>query len=128
LSRRPAGSPLDSVAAADQEPSMTANPLDDSRSRDQRIRVRAYQLWEEDGRPEGRHDEFWERARELIAIEDNPHSGQLPNPATLPGADPDRSEPIEEAFIEENLGEFPGRLVDQGERAQTPSKARRKKA
>jgi hypothetical protein len=30
------------------------------------IRARAHQLWEDAGRPEGRHDEFWQRAeREL---------------------------------------------------------------
>ena len=28
-----------------------------------RIRQRAYELWEKDGRPEGRHAEHWERAR-----------------------------------------------------------------
>jgi Protein of unknown function (DUF2934) len=31
-----------------------------------RIRKRAYQLWEEDGAPEGRAEEYWHRARELI--------------------------------------------------------------
>ena len=49
--------------------------------------------------------------------------GQLPNPATVPGADPSRVQPVEEAFIQENLGEFPDRLSDQGERASTPSAA-----
>jgi|RhiMethySRZTD1v2_1073278.scaffolds.fasta_scaffold1329057_1 Protein of unknown function (DUF2934) len=28
-----------------------------------RIRVRAYHLWEASGRPEGRDQEFWEQAR-----------------------------------------------------------------
>ncbi|WP_161142169.1 DUF2934 domain-containing protein, partial [Propylenella binzhouense] len=27
-----------------------------------RIRERAYRIWEEEGRPEGRHDEHWHRA------------------------------------------------------------------
>jgi Protein of unknown function (DUF2934) len=31
-----------------------------------RIRELAYRLWEEAGRPEGRSDEFWERARQQI--------------------------------------------------------------
>jgi DUF2934 family protein len=41
-------------------------------------------LWEADGRPPNRDDEFWERARELIAIDDNPTAGQLPDPM-VPG-------------------------------------------
>ena len=31
---------------------------------DQCVRESAYRLWEEDGRPEGRADEYWHRARE----------------------------------------------------------------
>ncbi|MDN5001208.1 DUF2934 domain-containing protein [Bradyrhizobium sp. GCM10027634] len=35
---------------------------------EERIRVRAHQLWELAGRPEGRQDEFWREAeRELSA-------------------------------------------------------------
>nr|WP_284700724.1 DUF2934 domain-containing protein [Robbsia betulipollinis] len=30
------------------------------------IRVRAYHLWEDDGRPAGRADEYWEKARTLV--------------------------------------------------------------
>ena len=106
-----------------------ANPLDDSdETRQQQIRERAYHLWDADGRPHGREGEFWERASELIGMEESAHAGELPNPATLPGADPDRTQPIEEASIQENLGEFPDRLSDQGERASTPSRANRKRA
>ncbi|HEY7576327.1 MAG TPA: DUF2934 domain-containing protein [Acetobacteraceae bacterium] len=32
------------------------------------IRVRAYHLWEANGRPEGRDLEFWEQARQSIAL------------------------------------------------------------
>jgi hypothetical protein len=35
-----------------------------------RIRRRAYHLWEEAGRPEGRSDEFWHAARAEIAEEE----------------------------------------------------------
>ena len=103
------------------------NPLDDSNEeRQQRIRERAYHLWEADGRPEGQELEYWDRARSLVGMEEHPHFGDKPNPASLPGADPMRTEPVEEAFIQENLGEFPDRLSDQGERQATPSiKARR---
>ena len=33
--------------------------------REQRIRERAYQLWEEDGRADGRDEEYWHRARAI---------------------------------------------------------------
>ncbi|NOG69047.1 DUF2934 domain-containing protein [Roseicella sp. DB1501] len=39
---------------------------------ERRIRERAYALWEEDGRPDGRADEYWERARRFIEAEDDP--------------------------------------------------------
>jgi hypothetical protein len=34
-----------------------------------KIRERAYQLWESEGSPEGRADEYWHRAQELIEDE-----------------------------------------------------------
>jgi hypothetical protein len=39
--------------------------------REHRIRERAYQLWEADGRPEGRADLYWRRAQELTEDEGN---------------------------------------------------------
>jgi hypothetical protein len=36
---------------------------------EQRIQARAYLLWEAEGRPEGRAEEYWHRARELIEAE-----------------------------------------------------------
>jgi hypothetical protein len=114
---------------AEENPGMSDNPLDDSdESRQQRIRERAYHLWEADGYPHGRELEFWERARELVGMEEHPHAGELPNPMSLPGADPSRPDRIEEASIQENLGEFPDRLADQGERAATPARKNRKAA
>jgi hypothetical protein len=74
----------------------------------QRIRVRAYQLWESEGRPAGQD-----------AIEANA-AGLQPNPLI---ADPDRdpSDPlVEEAALELNLGEFPALFTDQGDRMPTP--------
>jgi len=96
---------------------MADNPLDDDPERQQRIRERAYHLWEADGRPRGRDLDYWERARELIGMEENPGAGLLPNPMAL-GKDPD-APVVEEAEIQENLGEFPDRFADQGEWRQT---------
>jgi hypothetical protein len=97
-----------------------ATPLDERR------RLRAYHWWEAAARPVGREAEFWERAGELIAIEDNPTAGQLPNPMQTnprPGAAP----PVEPIEAVENQGEFPNRFTDQGNRPQS-LRRRRKKA
>ena len=107
---------------------MSDNPLEDDPARDARIKERAYHLWKADGEPHGRHDEYWERASELTRMEDSGRPGQLPNPTTQPGFDPTATEPVEEAFIQENLGEFPDRFADQGESQPTPKPKRAARA
>lgn len=98
------------------------NPLQTNPAREQRVRERAYRLWEADGKPHGRDVEYWQRARELIAIEESAGSGLLPNPETHPGAVLETD--AEEAEIQESLGEFPDRLADQGDVQPTPSARR----
>jgi hypothetical protein len=53
--------------------------------REQRIREKAYQLWRADGAQEGKADEYWHRAQELIeggASDPKPSPKQ---PAQKPG-------------------------------------------
>ena len=88
------------------------------------IRSRAIRLWREDGSPAGRLDEFLERARELQAFEDHPNAALLPNPMTLHHGQVEPEQPVEEAELMENLGEFPGRS-DQGDRSLVPMTRRR---
>lgn len=111
---------------------MADNPLIDTPEREQRIRERAYHLWQADGCPDGRDMDYWERARELVAIEESAGAGLLPNPMTHPLMATGEPEGVEEAEIQENLGEFPDRLTDQGESQQFPearhSKRGRRKA
>jgi hypothetical protein len=86
---------------------------------DREIRARARRMWREAGSPKGREDEYLERARELQAIVEHPDAGLLPNPMVahpLPGTG---EQPVEEAELLENLGEFPGRS-DQGDRVPAP--------
>jgi Protein of unknown function (DUF2934) len=97
---------------------MTDSPLEVSPDLEARIRARARHLWERDGSPHGRELDYWENARELIAIEDSAGAGQLPNPMTQ-GASTS-GEIVEEASIQDNYGEFPDRLTDQGDRRETP--------
>lgn len=106
---------------------MSDNPLDNDPAREERIRERAYQLWEADGGPAGNDLEYWERARELVGMEESRGAGQVPVPA-LDDPSVIAGQPVEEAFIQENLGEFPDRLSDQGEHPQTPSLKQRRGA
>jgi hypothetical protein len=94
--------------------------------REHKIRERAYHLWESEGKPHGRDVEYWERARELVGMAESAGSGLLPNPQNHP--DSPRETGIEEAEIQENLGEFPARLADQGEVQVTPAPKKRIRA
>jgi hypothetical protein len=79
---------------------------------EQRIRQKAHELWEQDGRPEGRAAEHWEKARILVAIEED-QTSLVPVATARP----------EEAELQNNLGEFPTAFTDAGDRPQTPSRA-----
>ena len=48
---------------------------------DERVRQRAYKIWIEEGRPEGRAEIHWEMAGELVAIEENLLNAPKPAPA-----------------------------------------------
>jgi hypothetical protein len=103
---------------------------------DRRTRERAEELWREAGSPAGGSDAYVGRARELIAIEDNPHLATKPvphdsetGPDNPPAASDETSgptgepvEPLEEAV--ENEGEFPT-LTDQGEEETAPHRRKR---
>jgi len=82
-------------------------------------------MWHDEGCPANRLDDYLERARELQAIIDNPTAGQLPNPMTAHYGQVESEQPVEEAEIMENLGEFPSRLGDQGDHIQTPMTRRK---
>jgi Protein of unknown function (DUF2934) len=87
---------------------------DSKLDRENRIRERAYKLWEEHGRPHGRDADIWQQAEDLIGMEENPDAGQVPV---------DSGARAEESEIQENYGEAPG---DQGDRPQTPRARNRK--
>lgn len=40
-------------------------------SREERVMQRAYEIWEQEGRPEGRQEEHWRRAEEEISRHGN---------------------------------------------------------
>ncbi len=92
-----------------------------------RVRERAYRIWLDEGRPEGRADLHWEMASELVAIEETPDLALQPNPLRPREEIIAREEPVELAELMENLGEFPT-LADQGEERTVPKRAPRKSA
>jgi len=89
-----------------------------------RIRRRAHEIWEHEGRPEGRSEAHWELASEEIAIQDNYRDTLKPNPAGGPEATAMRTEPVEPVLSIANQGEQPG-LADQGEEMGIPMRGDR---
>ncbi len=86
---------------------------------EKRVRQKAYSLWEQEGRPEGREDAHWDMARELVAIEDNQMLAT--KPIVGPTGVGEAGEPIEPIEAIENSGEFPT-LTDQGEEQPYPKR------
>ncbi|MDB5569951.1 MAG: hypothetical protein JWN93_1134 [Hyphomicrobiales bacterium] len=93
----------------------------DDKDRDERIRRRAYRLWQEEGCPEGREAAHWDMASELVAIEESYRDTLKPNPLPEYENNP-TTEPVEPIEPMRNLGEFPT-LVDQGEEETYPDRA-----
>ena len=46
------------------------------------MRDRAYGLWEKDGRPDGRSDEYWQRARSEVQAEEAEPGNKSPDNKT----------------------------------------------
>jgi Protein of unknown function (DUF2934) len=67
-------------------------------STEDRIRAAAHQLWEDEGRPEGRADDHWNRACEMIAAQEQPTILQV-EPEWLQRS-PDAPEIVEEPVSE----------------------------
>jgi hypothetical protein len=80
---------------------------------EERIRRRAYRLWEEEGCPEGRELAHWDMAAELVAIEDS--QNLIRKPVGRSFEDPDvAAGEIEPTVPAADLGELPT-TTDQGE-------------
>lgn len=95
-----------------------SNPLIDSPKRDARIAAKAKALWEADGKPECGAEAYLENASDIIGMEEHPHAGEIPV-KDLP--DPQFADvQVENAEIQQNLGEFPERQTDQGDHEHFP--------
>lgn len=88
---------------------------------EQRVRERAFKIWQEQGCPDGQAEVHWEMARELVAIEENQDLTLVPV-----ARDPDdptiAADEVEETGPAANaIGELPT-LTDEGEQAYPPSR------
>jgi hypothetical protein len=50
---------------------MTDNPDQPVNDREERIRLLAYRLWEEEGYPDGKNEEHWRQACAILLAEEN---------------------------------------------------------
>jgi hypothetical protein len=53
-------------------------------AREERIRAKAHELWEADGRPEGRDREHWEQAAKLVTEEERQAARAEADPEAAP--------------------------------------------
>jgi hypothetical protein len=61
---------------------------------DERIRGRAHEIWESEGRPEGRHEEHWTRARrEIEAVDGGSVTGPTGSDTNSAGIVPGAAKP-----------------------------------
>jgi hypothetical protein len=60
-----------------------------------RLKTRAYELWEKQGRPEGKHEEHWQLAEKEFSSEEGFTTSETPHDGAGTGQAP--SEPLEQA-------------------------------
>jgi hypothetical protein len=106
----------DGLSDTEEAARSSAEDLRADETLEERIRRKAYELWESEGGPHGRAEDHWHLAAELVAEEDAQRSALLP-------FEGDVDQPVEEARTLDNVGEFPG-LADQGEEAEAPRAGR----
>src|SRR3954447_1490225 len=91
---------------------------------EERIKRRAYEIWQREGCPEGREADHWALAKEEIAIEDNQNQALLPNPSQGGDDTVVHPEPVEPLLAAESLGEDVGGPTTQSEEQPLPKKTR----
>ena len=105
----------DGLDAIDEEVVRQAEELPAEDTLHERIRRKAYELWQSEGGSHGRHEDHWALAEALVAEEDADRSDVLPFAGNTEGL-------VEEESLLDNLGEFPT-LDDQGDSIDRPDDA-----
>ncbi|MGQ9369094.1 DUF2934 domain-containing protein [Azospirillum sp. ST 5-10] len=78
--------------------------MNDDTALESRIRARAYELWDREGRPEYRHLDHWEQARREVEAEDAAARATAPAPGPSAGVQTPAN------VVERNLREAAERL------------------
>lgn len=99
------------------------NPLQDSPQKEAQILAKAKELWIADGKPGCGPEAYRENASELIGMENNPDAGQIPVASSVP-LDAN-GQPIEPAWIEENLGNPGGSMNELDNKQEVPFATRK---
>ncbi|BAK82908.1 hypothetical protein GLX_04960 [Komagataeibacter medellinensis NBRC 3288] len=94
------------------------NPLETTPQTQARIAAKAKEMWEADGRPGCGPQAYTEAASELIGMESNPDAGQVPVDSPVP-LDAN-GQPVEQAWLEENLGNPGGSEDELDDRREVP--------
>ena len=89
---------------------------------EERVKRRAYEIWQREGCPEGREADHWALAKEEIAIEDNQNQALLPNPSEGGDDTVVHPEPVEPLLAAESLGEEVGGPTTQSDEQPLPKK------
>src|SRR3954449_7047775 len=91
---------------------------------EQRVKQRAYEIWQREGCPDGRDADHWALAKEEIAIEDNQSQALLPNPSEGGDDTVVHPDPVDPLLAAESLGEEVGGPTNQSEEQPLPKKTR----
>lgn len=89
-----------------------------------RVRQRAYEIWQREGCPEGREADHWALAKEEIAIEDNQSQTLVPNPSQGGDDTVVHPEPVEPLLAAESLEEDIGGPTNQSDEQPLPKRTR----
>ncbi len=85
---------------------------------EQQIRERAYLLWEQEGRLEGRDHEYWERARFLVGQGERAAAAPRSEPLAADGAKPKRAA---RSGTVANQGKVPKAAADHNKKSAGPA-------
>ncbi|MDB5509902.1 MAG: hypothetical protein JWL93_2371 [Hyphomicrobiales bacterium] len=91
----------------------------------ERVRQKAYELWEKEGRPEGKHEDHWHRAAREHDVADTtaPNGSLTPDPDTSDIADADTPVPTPAA-----AGDKPAKKPKASGKSETAKKPGKKKS
>ncbi|MCE2563687.1 hypothetical protein [Komagataeibacter sp. FNDCF1] len=102
------------------------NPLETSAKTQARITTKAKEMWVADGKPGCGPEAYTEAASELIGMESNPDAGQIPVESPVPLDE--NGQPVEQAWVEENLGNSGGSQDELDDRREVPFADRKEEA